>query len=163
MRYLRFLVLLLLAWCVMTFTHETGHVVAGWACGGTLRQADLTPWHLPHSHFEPDPYPLVTLWGGPILGVVVPLILALLVRRGWMWFIAWFCVLANGAYLALAWVSGERYLDTTKLLERGAHPATIVVYCGLTILTGYVGFRQQCVRVLTPAKVPPAGPAGEQP
>ena len=90
--------------------------------------------------------PLVTLWCGPILGVVVPLVIAMIVRRDWMWFIANFCILANGAYIATAWLSGDRYLDTPKLLEHGAYPITIALYCVLTIGFGYAGFRHSCVQ-----------------
>jgi hypothetical protein len=142
----------------MTVVHETGHIVAGWASGGTLREADVAPWSLPHSHFDPDPHPLVTLWGGPVIGALVPLAIAALVRHGWMWFIAFFCVLANGSYLAIAWVTGERYLDTPRLLHHGAHPATIVAYCVVTIAVGYVGFRRQCIRVLSASAQSPAEP-----
>jgi hypothetical protein len=141
----------------MTFTHEAGHIVGGWASGGKLQDAHLMPWELPHSHFDPDPHPLVTLWCGPILGVVVPLALAVAIRRGWAWFVAHFCVISNGAYLAIAWLTGDRFLDTAKLLERGAHPITIAAYCLLTIGFGYVGFRRQCVRVLTPPRPIPNG------
>lgn len=132
----------------MTLTHEMGHIVGGWCSGGTLKTADLLPWHLPYSIFDPDPKPLVTLWCGPILGVVVPLGLALAIRREWIWFVANFCVLANGAYLAMAWISGDRFLDTPKLLEHGAHPVSIGLYCALTIGFGYVGFRRSCRRAL---------------
>ena len=148
-RVIQFVILLVASWCVMTFTHESGHIVGGWFCGGTLKAADLFPWHLPYSMFDPDPRPLITLWGGPAIGVVVPLAIALLVRHHGMWFIAYFCVLANGAYLAAAWVSGEQYLDTAQLLEHGAHPLTIAIYCLLTIGFGYVGFRRHCIRVLS--------------
>jgi hypothetical protein len=71
------------------------------------------------------------------------------IKRDWMWFIAHFCVLANGAYLATAWFSSDRYLDTPKLLEHGANPVTIGIYCLLTIGFGYVGFRRHCIRVLS--------------
>lgn len=150
-QYAGFGLLLLLSWCVMTVTHEAGHVVGGWLCGGTLREAHLWPWQLPYSVFDPDPRPLVTLWCGPLLGVLVPLAVAGLVRRGWAWFVAYFCVLANGSYLATAWVTGDRFLDTPKLLDHGTHPATVAAYCVVTIGGGYVGFRRQCVRVLTSA------------
>ena len=151
-RVLYFLVLLIASWCVMTFTHEMGHIVGGWCCGGTLKNADLVPWHLPYSIFNPDPMPLVTLWCGPVLGVLVPLALALTVCREWMWFIANFCIIANGAYIATAWFSGDQYLDTTKLLEHGAHPITIALYGVLTIGFGYVGFRRSCIRVFATRK-----------
>lgn len=159
-RGFRFALLLAASWCVMTFTHESGHVVCGLASGGTLREADLAPWHLPHSRFDPDPRPLVTLWGGPVLGALVPLALAALIRRGWAWFVGSFCLLANGSYLAVAWVSGEPELDTARLLRHGAPPAALVAYCVATIVPGYLAFRRQCVRVLSPEPAPAPEEAG---
>lgn len=145
-RIAHFLGLLLISWCVMTTTHEVGHLVGGWCSGATLAKADLWPWHLPYSLFEPDPYPLVTLWCGPVLGVLVPLTIGICVRRDWAWFISFFCCLANGSYLALAWMVGDRYLDTFRLLQHGASPIALAVFCSLTIGIGYVGFRRCCVR-----------------
>lgn len=147
-RILKFVALLVASWCVMTVSHELGHIICGCACGGTLTDADLLPWHLPYSFFEPDPHPLVTLWGGPILGVMIPVTIAFLIRTKWICFIAYFCVLANGSYLATAWVSGDRFLDTPKMLEHGAHPISVAIYCLLTIGFGYVGFRRHCAFVL---------------
>jgi hypothetical protein len=156
---IRFLLLLVASWIVMTFTHEMGHIIGGIGCGGSLQSADLLPWHLPYSIFEPDPFPLVTLWAGLILGVVGPVAIAMIAQRDWMWFIANFCVLANGAYIAAAWFSADRYLDTTKLLEHGASPITIAVYCSLTIGFGYVGFRRSCISALTvPARLSTGNP-----
>jgi hypothetical protein len=155
-RILKLVCLLITSWCVMTFVHEAGHIVCGYACGGTLVNADLRPWHLPYSFFEPDPHPLVTLWGGPFLGVVIPTIVAYTIRTKTVWFVANFCLLANGAYLAAAWVSGDRFLDTPKLLQQGASPLSIAMYCILTIGFGYVGFRRQCILVLTPLNAPDA-------
>ena len=131
----------------MTFTHEAGHILGGWCCGGTLTDADLLPWHLPYSIFQPDPHPLFTLWAGPVLGVLVPLVVAFTFRYNAFWFVTYFCMIANGAYLATAWITADRYLDTTKLLEHGAHPATIVVYCMVTIGLGYLGFRRKCIQI----------------
>lgn len=141
----------------MTFTHELGHIIAGYCCGGTLKSADLLPWHLPYSIFEPDPYPLVTLWGGLILGVLFPVALAMVIQRDWMWFIANFCVLANGAYIATAWFSGDQHLDTPKLLAHGASPIGIALYCILTTGFGYVGFRRSCISALSPSPQLDAG------
>ena len=146
-RIFRFTVLLVISWVVMIFTHESGHIIGGWISGATLKSADLLPWHLPYSLFEPDPRPLVTLWCGPILGVAVPSLIAMLIRRNWSSFVAYFCILANGAYLATAWISGDQYLDTPRLLEHGAHPVWIVAYCVLTIGVGYVGIPPSMRRV----------------
>lgn len=139
------------SWIVMTFTHEIGHIIGGTCCGGSLQSADLLPWHLPYSIFDPDPFPLVTLWAGLIIGVLAPVAVAMIIQREWIWFIANFCVLANGAYIATAWFSGDRYLDTPKLLEHGASPIVIAVYCLLTIGLGYVGFRRSCIAALSAA------------
>ena len=135
----------------LTFTHEFGHILGGWMTGATLRQAELRPWKMPYSLFEPNPHPLITLWSGPILGIVAPVLLATWVRRRWMWFVAHFCLLANGSYLAVAWFTGDRFLDTSKLLDLGAHPASIAAYCIGTIGFGYMGFRTECVRILEPS------------
>ena len=150
-RIFYFIALLIVSWCVMTFTHEVGHIVGGWCCGGKLKSFDLYPWHLPYSIFDPDPRPLVTLWSGPMLGVLVPLAIAGIIRRDWMWFIAYFCILANGAYLAAAWLSGDEYLDAPKLLEQGASPVAIAIFCLFTIGFGYAGFRRSCLRFFDPS------------
>lgn len=144
-RVLRMVLLVIVAWTVMTFTHEAGHIVGGWASGGTLQSADLRPWHMPYSIFAPNPRPLVTLWSGLLMGVLVPVGMAAIGRRRWTWFVASFCLLANGAYIAAGWVSGDRYLDAPKLLEHGANPLLLGIYCLLTIGWGYVGFRQAAI------------------
>lgn len=148
-RWLKLSLLLIVSWCVMALVHELGHILCGTCCGGALQTYDLRPWHLPFSIFDPDPIPLVTLWGGPMLGAAVPALFAFLVRRDWSWFIAFFCILANGLYLATAWYSGDKYLDTPRLLAHGSHPATIALYCAVTIGFGYIGFRRQCLRLLS--------------
>jgi len=148
-----FAAMLLASWCVMIVTHELGHIIAGWAGGAVLVHAELRPWALPHSHFAPNPNPLLTLWGGPILGVVLPVSFAFAIGKPWAWFIADFCWVANGFYLALAWVSGESLLDTPRLLAQGAARWQIALFCISTIGPGYVRFRRRCVEWLTEATV----------
>lgn len=148
-RHITFAALILASWVVMTFTHELGHIIGGACCGATLTEFDLAPWRLPYSLHSPDPHPLVTLWAGPLLGIGIPLVAAALIGKRWAWFIADFCLMANGGYLALAWLSGDRFLDTPRLLDAGAHPATIVLYCVLSIGLGYTWFRSDCIHYLT--------------
>lgn len=139
----------------MLETHELGHIVGGYLSGGRLQSADMWPWHLPYSIFQPDPHPLITLWSGLISWALVPLLLALLIRRYWAWFIARFCLLANGLYIAAGWWSGDPFLDTTKLLEHGSHRLLIATYCALTIGFGYFVFRRSCVEMLWPVECTP--------
>lgn len=84
-------------------------------------------------------------------GVLAPMGIALVIQRDWMWFLANFCILANGVYIATARFSGARYLDTRKLLEHGASPIAIAVYFLTMIGFGYVGFRRSCVSALSPS------------
>ncbi|WP_442485728.1 hypothetical protein [Aeoliella sp. SH292] len=133
--------LVLLSWCVMTTTHELGHLVTGWLGGGTLVDVELRPWKLPHSRFAPDPYPRLTLWGGPVLGVALPVLLAWAIDRQWAWFVANFCVLANGLYILLAWYSGDRWLDTPRLIAEGESLLVIAIFAALATSAGYYGMR----------------------
>ena len=80
----------------------------------------------------------------------MPVLIAVIVRRPVAWFVAHFCVLANGCYLALAWVTGDHHLDTPRLFAAGCPSWAVVLYCFVSISVGYVGFRRACVRVLTP-------------
>ena len=134
MRFFQLFGVLLIAWTVMVLTHELGHFIGGWASGATLTACDLAPWRLPYSIHHPDPHPKITLWGGPLIGVLVPLAMALLIRHRYVWFVADFCLISNGGYLALAFVSNERFLDTMRLLEAGTHRLTIVAFCVVTAL-----------------------------
>lgn len=140
--------LLPVSWVVMAFSHEAGHILGGWSCGGTLADAELRPWKVPHSLFRPDPRPLVTLWCGPVLGVVMPLAAAAVIRHPRAWFVAWFCCLGNGTYLSLAWVTGDRLLDTARLLNHRASPILVGAYCLATVTVGYIGFRRMVLRLM---------------
>ncbi len=136
----------------MTTTHEIGHIIGGWIGGATLTDFEVAPWRLPYSLHQPDPHPRLTLWAGPLVGVVVPSLIAAIIRRRWAWFIADFCLIANGSYLAVAWVTGDRFLDTPRMLASGVHPASIVLYCLLTTTIGYVRFRADSIALLTNLK-----------
>ena len=137
-------------WCVMNFTHEVGHLTGGWLGGGTLRDVWLGPWPPPHSRFHPDPRPLLTLWAGPVLGCVVPVLLAACVPRRWArgraraWFLADFCLLANGSSLAVSWVAGDRLLDAPRLLAEGVSPWRLGLFTAAVAGVGYVRFRADC-------------------
>ncbi|NND98085.1 MAG: hypothetical protein HKN47_12230, partial [Pirellulaceae bacterium] len=106
-RFASLTLLLTWSWVIMTLAHESGHLLAGSLCGGSLSRVQLRPWSLPYSFFKPDPWPSVTLWAGPILGCLGPVVAASIWRRPGLWLIAWFCVLANGTYLLMGWYAGD--------------------------------------------------------
>ncbi|MEL6107801.1 MAG: hypothetical protein AAFU85_17385 [Planctomycetota bacterium] len=148
-RLARFFGLLVVSWVAMTTTHEVGHLLGGWIGGATLKDFDLMPWRLPHSLHQPDPHPLLTLWAGPIFGIAAPIAIAFVCRWQPATFVADFCLLANGLYLALAWMTGDRFLDTARLLDAGTPPWLLATFCGVTICAGYIRFRTNCTTVLS--------------
>lgn len=137
------------AWVVMTVTHELGHVIGGLIGGAKLAAIELRPWHLPYSVFAPDPHPLLTLGSGPVLGCAIPIAVAVTCRRPAVWFVAWFCLLANSSYLLLGYLSGDPQLDTARLLKAGTPPAVIFVASGVLLAISYKGFRRSCVDLLS--------------
>jgi hypothetical protein len=146
-RTLIFVALVLASWGVMTVTHELGHLVAGWVIGAKLVDYDLSPWRLPYSIHQPDPHPRVTIWGGPIFGVLVPLLIAAVIPNRATRFIANFCLIANGMYLAVSAFSSDPHLDTLRLLRAGERPWVIALYCLVTIGIGYFRFRKDCISI----------------
>ena len=143
-RLAEFAGLLAVGWCVMGATHEAGHVVGAWLGGGRVRAFWPGPWPPPYSTFQPDPHPALTLWAGPALGCAIPICLASLIRRRRAWFLADFCLLANGSYLAVSWVTGDRLLDGPRLLAAGVSPVWLGLFCVATCGVGYVRFRADC-------------------
>ena len=133
----------------MTLAHELGHVVTGVFGGGELVQLELRPWHLPHSHRISDPHPLITLWGGPILGCLAPLSFASLIRWPATWYVAWFCVVANASYLLLGCFSGATELDSNQMIAAGNAPLTIILTSAIALACGYAGFRKSCIDLLS--------------
>ncbi|WP_146460477.1 hypothetical protein [Rubripirellula tenax] len=142
--------LLAVSWVVMLLTHEFGHILGGWCGGATLVDYDLAPWRLPYSLHSPDPHPRLTLWAGPLVGAIFPLCVAAIVSVRAVWFVADFCLIANGGYLMLAWITGDRLLDTPRMMAAGVHPGLVAIYCLATIGLGYVWFRADCIAVLRP-------------
>ncbi len=119
--------------------------------GATLVELQLQPWHLPHSRFVGDEHPLATLWAGFIIGCAAPLLVAAIVRRPGCWFVAWFCVVANGTYLLLGYLSGDGELDSVKMLRAGARPVELLGAVIVMLPLGYIKFRQSCVDLLSGA------------
>jgi hypothetical protein len=89
----------------MQIVHEAGHVVGARVSGGTVVHVELKPWTISRTDVIPNPSPLLVAWGGPISGVVLPLLVWLVVRAARLpiaylfRFFAGFCLIANGAYI----------------------------------------------------------------
>lgn len=118
------------SWLAMMVVHETGHVIHLTSTGGSIGQITLHPLKLSHTLPDLDPHPLATVVGGPLWGVLLPLLLWWIVARlaptrsYLAAFFAGFCLVANGAYLA-----GDAFLqggDGREFVQHGVPPWTLV-------------------------------------
>ncbi|MCU0880337.1 MAG: M50 family metallopeptidase, partial [Pirellulaceae bacterium] len=112
------------AWLGMQAVHELGHVVGAWLTGGTVERVVLHPLAISRTDVAPNPEPLVVVWAGPIVGILLPLaawgIVAYAARQG-AWavrFFAGFCLLANGLYIGIG--SFEGVGDAGDMLRAGS-------------------------------------------
>jgi len=110
------------SWLGMQIVHEFGHVLGGWLTGGQLARVVLHPLTISRTDWAQNPNPLVEVWAGPILGVLLPLAGWFLLRRRrgvyLVRFFAGFCCIANGAYIAGG--SFDRLGDAGDLLRLGS-------------------------------------------
>lgn len=121
-----------LCWLGMQIVHELGHVLAAWAGGETVGRVVLHPLVISRTDVSHDRHPLLVVWGGPVLGSLLPLGLlavAKLLRLGQRYlfrFFAGFCLVANGVYLGVGSFGGVG--DTGDLLRYGAPRWTLIVF-----------------------------------
>jgi hypothetical protein len=110
-----------LCWLAMQAVHELGHVVGAVATGGTIEKVVLHPLTISRTDVSPNTRPLIVVWAGPVVGVLLPLLLLLAARRlKWAYliqFFAGFCLIANGAYIGIG--SLGKIGDAGEILRHG--------------------------------------------
>ncbi len=68
-----------LCWLGMMGVHEVGHVLAGIFTGGTVTKVVVHPLAISRTDIAPNPMPLIVVWAGPLIGVLLPLLLLVLI------------------------------------------------------------------------------------
>jgi hypothetical protein len=131
---------LVFSWLSMQAVHELGHVLAAIVSGGTIEEVILHPSTISQTRIAVNPHPLFVAWMGPVVGVVLPAA-ALLVAcwfklRGWyvLQFFCGFCLIANGAYLAIGSVG--HIGDAGDLIHHGAPVVLLWLFGVITIPLG---------------------------
>lgn len=132
-----------ISWLVMMAVHEFGHVLAAWTSGGSVQRIDLHPLGLSHTMLAVNPCPLYVVWGGPIVGCLLPLALLGIVKffaKPYDYlaaFFAGFCLIANGAYLAGGIFSGGNTLDDgAVIINNGGAVWQLLLFALLTVPSG---------------------------
>lgn len=134
----------------MQLIHECGHVLGAWATGGEVRRVVLHPMTISRTDLGRNPHPLIVAWAGPMLGALFPLALwsALAGRRVpglfVLRFFAWFCLIANGAYIAVG--SLERIGDCGEMLRHGSEMWQLWLFGAVTTPLGFWLWNDQGTR-----------------
>jgi len=122
------------SWLAMQAVHELGHVVAAVISGGEVSRVVLDPTTISSTTLSHNPHPLFVTWMVPVVGVALPLLTLAVIRLAkaggayLVQFFAGFCLIANGAYLAIGSFSGVG--DAGELL-RHATPIWLLWLFGL--------------------------------
>lgn len=112
------------SWLGMQAAHELGHVLGARLTGGRVACVVLHPLTISRTDLAENPNPGAVAWAGPVVGVLGPLTLwgvAVLLRIPGVCvlrFFAGFCLIANGAYLAVG--SFLRAGDCGEMLRLGS-------------------------------------------
>lgn len=128
------------SWLGMQVFHELGHVFGGVLTGAVIENVYLHPLIISHTELSQNAHPLIVVWAGPFIGGLVPLLLffaATLFKMPFLYllrFFAGFCLVANGAYIALGPVEGS--LDTAVILMSGGARYQTVIFGLITIPMG---------------------------
>jgi hypothetical protein len=147
----------LASWFGMQAVHEAGHVLGAWVTGGRLSRVVLHPLTISRTDLSHNPNPLVVVWAGPTIGVIVPLLVwagaaaARLPGAFVLRFFAGFCLLANGLYIGLG--SFDRVGDCGEMLRHGSQCWQLWLFGAVTAPVGlWLWHRQGPGFGLGPAK-----------
>jgi len=121
------------SWLMMQIVHESGHVLLGLATGGKIQGVILHPLAFSRTDVSPNPHPLLVVWGGPVLGVALPLLFWIVAHHGkrkafsrLARFFAGFCCIANGVYVGFG--PASEGLDTEVMLKLGCQRWQLLLF-----------------------------------
>jgi hypothetical protein len=132
---------LLASWLGMQAAHESGHVLGALFTGGEIAAVVLHPLTISHTEMIENPHPLVVVWAGPLVGVLLPLLLwGLLSATGVPGafvarFFAGFCLVANGAYLGVGSFFGTG--DCGEMLRQGSSAWVLRLFGAIAVPIGF--------------------------
>src|SRR2546428_7735763 len=123
------------SWLAMQAVHELGHVLVAFLTGAEVTKVVLHPLTISRTDLGHNPHPLAVVWGGPLLGSLLPLLtfsLASLLRLPGVYsfrFFAGFCLVANGVYIGIGWLIANG-ADPWVMTKNGS-PVWLLVLFGL--------------------------------
>jgi hypothetical protein len=150
----RFLQILLIvtfiafSWLAMQAVHEGGHVLLACATGGEVIKVALHPLIFSRTDLGRNPHPLAVVWGGPLVGAALPLVLVALAAVGRLpgvylfRFFAGFCLVVNGVYIGAGWLIADG-ADPWVMRENGSPNWLLALFGLLAIPLGLCLWHRQ--------------------
>ena len=132
--------LVALSWLGMMAVHELGHVIGAVVTGGSVDRCVLYPLTISRTDVSPNPHPVTVVWMGPIVGCLLPLVILAVVpkryptSRSVTQFVAGFCLIANGTYIAIGWI--DHVGDCGEMLQNGVPVWWMLVFGSVTMPLG---------------------------
>ncbi len=129
-----------LCWLAMMTVHELGHVLGAFITGGSVTSVVLHPLAISRSNVSPNPHPGIVVWLGPMVGGLLPFFFATITPRRYSLlrnitkFFAGFCLVANGAYIAIGSLEGIG--DCGEMLRSGTPVWVMIAFGALTVPAG---------------------------
>jgi hypothetical protein len=123
------------SWLGMQVVHEAGHVLVAIVTGAEVSKVALHPLIMSRTDLAENPHPLAVVWGGPLVGSGLPLLLFGLtavfhIPGVYLFrFFAGFCLVANGVYIGVGRFIAEG-ADPWVMTENGS-PRWLLVGFGL--------------------------------
>lgn len=128
----------LISFYAMEILHETGHIIAGFFTGAKIESVDLLPWQFSRTAFSVNPHPGIVVWGGPLGGIVLALLLWALFHRWndahYLRFFAGFNLIANGLYIGIGCFG--RVGDCAEMLKTGTPLLSMVLFGAAATVAG---------------------------
>jgi hypothetical protein len=138
---------LLSSWLAMQAVHEFGHVLGAWISGARVVRVVLYPLTISRTDIGLNPHPLLVVWAGPVIGILLPLagwaIAARLRFRGsfLLRFFAGFCCIANGLYIGLG--SFGAIGDCGEMLRHGTSRWQLWLFGAIVPPLGFLLWHRQ--------------------
>jgi len=123
------------SWLGMQVVHEAGHVLVALVTGAEVTKVALHPLIMSRTDVAENPHPLAVVWGGPLVGSGLPLLLFGLaavfhIPGVYLFrFFAGFCLVANGVYIGVGRFIAEG-ADPWVMTENGS-PRWLLVAFGI--------------------------------
>ncbi|MCP4177698.1 MAG: hypothetical protein GY756_08020 [bacterium] len=137
-KYAYIILTIIISWWPMMVIHEFGHIISVLIFGGKINKLILYSWKFTYTIRSGSLHPLIDLWAGPVIGVLIPLIFYLIARKlrvGFFWgMFSGFCLIANGIYIGIGWIN--KIGDTKEMINLGSPIYFMLIFSIVCTVSG---------------------------